>query len=358
MEWFRKNIVWLYPALASISIIITTLLNVDPLSLMLIVIVICAIGIIYFSNIFNNENRRIENIKLLEAEKEKFKESIRNFRNFSKDIKNDYFSVLKEYHSNKDLYKLDRVLEIYKKGAEKAVNNIAQTFKSLTGEEVSSCVKLICTDNEFIDNYFLKYDTEKTSCITICRNEGRSSNLRRTRDKIISNTQNERNIGIDKYRLEYVREHSIFVYLINKYEESFIYFPDIKMANEADNSNSYSNPNKDFPKYYNTTISVPIRCHRDNLYYQIGEQRYGEMGNDHPYDVIGFLCVDAKSANVFDSFNNERGENTFADLMTAYASMLYIYFNRCRHLIKMSYDEALKRAQESESQSLLSPPKK
>jgi len=58
------------------------------------------------------------------------------------------------------------------------------------------------------------------------------------------------------------------------------------------------------------------------------------------YDFIGFLCVDARKEYTFGKKQLLTSvSNMFVDLMEAYASMLYIYFNRCRYLIVSSVGE-------------------
>lgn len=88
---------------------------------------------------------------------------------------------------------------------------------------------------------------------------------------------------------------------------------DKKLQKESDGKEWYKNSDIHWRKRYNTTIVMPMR--------------YLKSSNEIEaiYDIVGFLCVDAKKSGSFENKNF----NFTIEFLKGIADILYSYLNSC-----------------------------
>jgi len=280
--------------------------------------------------ILNNEFREIERKTVIIpsecAKKCRLPMAVLYLSGYSNKIKELYFEINNERHEHWHLNEKSSALELYRKGASIAVQSISESFKIFAqGKEVSCCVKLLWDENDFVNNYLCQYDGDK-AIITIKRSGNPLSAEREARDN-------------DRYvtgHFDKLSAYIAFSDLVHNEDKTYEAYHDIAKYNtdeqqKSGNGKLYKSPNSRFAEYYNSTILVPIRGSKENLKFD-NPKVFKDM--KLRYDYFGFLCVDSKEENFIVD------EKVYVDLLTAYANMLYIYFNRCRYLIQVCDKEA------------------
>ena len=88
---------------------------------------------------------------------------------------------------------------------------------------------------------------------------------------------------------------------------------DKKLQKESNGKNQYKNSDIHWRKRYNTTIVMPMR--------------YLKTSNKKEvlYDIVGFLCVDAKKAGSFERKNY----NFTIEFLKGVSDIMYSYLNSC-----------------------------
>lgn len=79
---------------------------------------------------------------------------------------------------------------------------------------------------------------------------------------------------------------------------------------------TYQNPDKEYRKYYNSTIVVPIRMRIENVSKTIINYAYPI---DAKYHYLGFLCVDSKKTFQQD----QKSFKKLCDILVVFGSILY-----------------------------------
>jgi hypothetical protein len=240
------------------------------------------------------------------------------FHKLAHDMRKHYFSI--EFTDGLNPQSTEEeVLSAYIRGGQVAVNTLEAILSEITGEQVYSCIKLLWNDDGTRSRSPIIYVPKKTQCISLCRSyAGSRRNERMRKDMQDDDTS--------KFAFEMVSEHSIFNELMLYSEQSYVFYNDISKEGVDDLSKpesikEYDNPHKDWWKYYNTTLCVPIRT-------RIGNLPYGSLPPRH--DIFGFLCVDTLKEGTF-NFNDDKGD-ACASLIRAFSDILYIYFEKCRRL--------------------------
>lgn len=121
-----------------------------------------------------------------------------------------------------------------------------------------------------------------------------------------------------------VTSNTDFEYIFNikeVYEESRVHYfykkdlkkYDKKIQKESNGKSKYKNSDIHWRKRYNTTIVMPMR--------------YLESSSEEEtiYDIVGFLCVDAKKAGSFENKNF----NFTIEFLKGISDILYSYLNSC-----------------------------
>lgn len=158
-------------------------------------------------------------------------------------------------------------------------------LKKKTGKEFSVCIKLLKT-SQSIDNT----PEENEMCTyTICR----SGNDRDTR--IGAATRRANDAVSERDVLVPLKENTAFYDLMNNEYNGCAEMPTIfacsnlfmlRVLNTILKKQPYKNPNRDFMKYYLSTIVVPIRIPAEVLLDRVNQ--------DPKYITIGFLCIDRR----------------------------------------------------------------
>ena len=158
---------------------------------------------------------------------------------------------------------------------------IRNTLKTIYGENMNVCIKMIATDS-VMDKDYTGWKTR-----TLARDCDKYSE-RTKRDNIQQDVCNNTSFLelLDPKRGDVVFSSPNIKDTVRKYKEANI---------------EYRNPNTDYEKFYTSTIVCPIACETKYVSPTIvacAEQ----MGNrDSKYHVLGFLCIDSEH-----DFSNER----------------------------------------------------
>lgn len=182
------------------------------------------------------------------------------------------------------------------------VNNLSGILSDSEQCQVRVCVKL---------NDFIKEDetnVENMNLITFARSgyEGVNAALREHSKpiKVTENTDFEYIFNIKE-----VREEDSIHYFYQKNLKKY----NRKLLQESNGENHYKNSDKQWSKKYNTTIVMPMRYLKSSTEKEV------------LYDIIGFLCIDAKKA---ESFENENFY-FIIEFLKGISDIMYSYLNSC-----------------------------
>lgn len=186
------------------------------------------------------------------------------------------------------------------------MNKLSSILSKTTGVKVRACIKLIDITKD------KESDPEKINLITFARNgkDGVTAALREQKQpiKVTENTDFEFIFNIK----EVYEENRIHYF----YQKDLIKY-DKKIRKENKNSTQknigYKNSDTKWKRKYNTTIVMPMR--------------YLKESNDKSaiYDIVGFLCVDAKKEG---SFENKNFSYTI-EFLKGISDIMYSYLNSC-----------------------------
>lgn len=182
------------------------------------------------------------------------------------------------------------------------MNKMSTILSDSTQCKIRSCIKL----NDFIkDN---ENDPTNMKLITFARNghQGANSALSEQRQPInvTDNTDFEYIFSIKEVYAE-DRKHYFYKKDLKKFDK--------QLRKKSDNTETYKNSDKFWRKRYNTTIVMPMRC------------LVSSNINEAVYDIVGFLCVDARKANAFE----KRNFHFTIEFLKGVSDILYSYLNSC-----------------------------
>lgn len=197
-----------------------------------------------------------------------------------------------------------------------ALDGLCNTFKALCREEVSACIKLVdySSENKENNRYVFTFARSANSDGDRITNDESEP-----KDYIIKNTDFN---DIIEQRLSYFYKCDLI-----KYDA------ELKKVGKE-----YENTTPNWDKFYRSTIVVPIR---------IAHRRSHTTSKENEYLIIGFLCVDSMSTNIFIASQ----EKYFCNIMKSYAALLYTFFSLYKDLLKDCPDkEPTSKNQEKNSQ--------
>lgn len=207
------------------------------------------------------------------------KVTTKNYYNFLHDFRNQYFEMIKEHKINSGTnqkHKLEMLTQNTKEYMIKGLNYLCEIVSSAARDEISGCIKVI--DNIGGDGKSI--DLQKAKIKTFCRSN--STDIERiSRDALVENDASVK-----------IVDNTIFYEILRGNSSSYFYQKDLKeYAKKLEAAGEeYKNSSSQYWKYYRGTVVAPIRIAKERLYY--------EQSNSG-FDVIGFLCIDTKSPNVF-----------------------------------------------------------
>lgn len=214
----------------------------------------------------------------------------------------DMNKALDDLHSRNTKMQKDDFLRMITSDCIDIMNKLSNILSDATQCKVRACIKL----NDFIKEN--ETNPQKMRLITFARSgkDGVNAAIMEQSKKIE------------------VTENTDFEYIFNikeVYEENrihYFYIKDLKrfdkkLQKESGGENKYKNSDIHWRKRYNTTIVLPMR------YLKSSNEK------DAIYDIVGFLCVDAKKQGVFENKNF----NFTIEFLKGISDILYSYLNSC-----------------------------
>lgn len=182
------------------------------------------------------------------------------------------------------------------------MNKLSRILSESMRCKVRTCIKL----NDFIKEN--ETDIHDIKLITFARsgNEGVNAAFKEQSNtiKVIENTDFEYIFKINEI-YEENRIHYFYQKDLKKYDK--------KLRKESNGTKMYKNSDKHWRKRYNTTIVMPMRYLKSS------------NKDEALYDIVGFLCVDAKKSG---SFENKNFYFT-VEFLKGVSDILYSYLNSC-----------------------------
>lgn len=222
-----------------------------------------------------------------------------NFFSLTRNFRNSYFDILSYYKTKKLTVELltEKIEDILLK----SLDDICKIFKELTYQDISACIKYIDSVKEV--------DRETATIKTFVRSSSTDS-------KRSENDNNNPNPI-------FIKDNTDFYSILSPNSEnkkSYFYQRNLLQyaKDEERHGNTYNNSTKNWEKYYKSTFVVPISIANKRLFFN---------SKKHCYDVIGFLCLDSLSTDVF----LEREESYNKYIAQAFAAELYIILNQYKH---------------------------
>jgi len=237
------------------------------------------------------------------------KSTSENVYNFLHDFRNQYFEMIKEHkHSvsdSNDEHKIEVMTKITKDFLVKEIDYLCEIISSSCNQKISACIKIV--DNIGSNGNPIKIDEAYVS--TFCRS---------------TNTESDRlsgdNINKDK-SVKLVDNTDFYDIVMGESRDGFYQQNLQEYAKKLEEvGKSYRNTTPEYWKYYRGTVVAPIRIARKRLYY---------TESDENYDVIGFLCVDTLSTDVF----RENEKFYYLKLVKAFAAESYIILNKYNYYL-------------------------
>ena len=182
------------------------------------------------------------------------------------------------------------------------MNKLSNILSDAIQCKVRACIKL----NDFIKEN--ETNPQQMNLITFARSGKDGVNaalMEQTKSiKVVDNTDFEFIFNIEEVNEEN-REHYFYKKNLKRYEQ--------RLSKVSNGKKQYKNSDIHWRKRYNTTIVMPIR------YLKLSNK------NEAVYDIVGFLCVDAKKAGVFEKKNF----NFTIEFLKGISDILYSYLNSC-----------------------------
>lgn len=216
------------------------------------------------------------------------------------------------YYSMKNSYKKDVDISTFNslvmQGLKEYVNGIADLLSQITRRNVTVSIRFFEERTENLSESILKILTYSKNC-TEEREELFTLNTKENLKVVKENTDFFCIVGSQRPQMEYFYQSNL-----EKYD---------KIKQEANGLNSgYFNTTKEWKKYYNCKIVIPIQMENNKLFFK---------KENEGIDIIGFLCVDAEKAETFP--NNEKDKRFFVSLLESYANRLYIILNKYNYYL-------------------------
>lgn len=215
--------------------------------------------------------------------------------------------TLEDLHARESKMEKEDFLRLITSDCIDIMNKLSNVLSNSIQHKVRACIKLIdfTKENEI--------DTSMINLITFARSGKDGVNAALTeqtkRIRITENTDFEFIFNI-KEVYEENRKHYFYQKNLKSYEK--------KKKKESGGNTSYKNSDSHWKKRYNTTIVMPMR------YLKSSDE------NEALYDIVGFLCVDAKKEGAFERKNF----NFTIEFLKGIADILYSYLNSCVNYYK------------------------
>ena len=241
----------------------------------------------------------------------------KNYYNFLHDFRNQYFEMLKQHKVNSGATKNHKVELLTQNTKEYMMNGLdylCDIVSSAAREEISACIKVI--ENTGGDGK--RIDIEQASIQTFCRSRN-TDGERTSRDAF-----NEVNVA----KSVKINDNTDFYDILNGDSSSCFYQRDlVAYAKKLEAAGKeYKNSTSQYWKYYRGTVVAPIRIAKKRLYYD---------ESDLGFDVIGFLCIDTLSTNVF----REKDKIFYTKIVKSFAADMYVIFNKYNYYLAKVMEE-------------------
>lgn len=234
----------------------------------------------------------------------------KNYYFFLHDFRNQYYDIIKEHKENNDdteKHKVEILTKMTKDYLTKSLDYLCEIISSSSREEVSACIKVI--DNVGGNGNAINID--EALIRTFCRSRN-TDGERISRDTIYGNSTSVKII-----------DNTDFSDILSGELGSSFYQQDLldysKKLEQA--GKVYKNTTPQYWKFYRGTVVAPIRVAKEHLFF---------VDSDEDFDVIGFLCVDTLSTNVF----RQKDKKFYTRIVKAFAAETYVILNKYNFYLK------------------------
>lgn len=218
-------------------------------------------------------------------------------------LRDEYFRLGASFQKNEINEKC--ITNNLRNTSEKAINYLAESLSASTGHSISTCIKYFCVQDSVgkLEDRTKNDKNEVPANFTV---------------KTLCRSANSDPSRFDSDRYALTTENTALNKILNDGCDSFFSTDLFKLSESS--QKEYVNSNRDWKKYYRSTIIVPIRI-KCNL--------IDNTISDNSYNLLGFLCADSTSIESFQ--DNEIFY--YIDLMKSYADALYPFFDRALFLL-------------------------
>lgn len=240
-----------------------------------------------------------------------------NYYFFLHDFRNQYFDMVKEHKDNNDTEKrkVELLTRMTKEYLTKSLDYLCEIISSSSREEVSSCIKVI--DNVGGDGNAININ--EALIRTFCRSRNTDG------ERISRDTINGKNKSVK------IIDNTDFCDILMGESGSYFYQQDLldysKKLEQV--GRVYKNSTPQYWKFYRGAVVAPIRVANEHLFF---------IDSNEDFDVVGFICVDTLSTNVF----RKKDKSFYTNIVKAFAAETYVILNKYNFYLKKIKGEGKK----------------
>lgn len=270
------------------------------ISIIFVVLMIIAVKIF---NIFENNkvSKNKDDVKRTTIEKDDVV-VIHDFYNLTHDYRNNINELIKLYKENS--LSVESLTQIVKNELELMLGYLCNTMQFYTGVKISACVKIVTNTRKNA----IKFNNAKP--VTMVR----SKNSDPLRSEIDSSNKEFVKVCDNTDFLEIVSGNTIKGYF---YQCDLIEYSERMRRDDKE----YKNTNSKWRDFYRSTIVIPLKISNEKIFYS---------QQDTGYTLMGFLCVDSMSNEVF----IESREKLYINIMKIYGYLIFDILSKYKYYLE------------------------
>ncbi len=224
-----------------------------------------------------------------------------NYHHFLHNSRNVYYEVMKCWKEEK--LTVETLSSIYKGRLVQMLDDLCSVMLSMTGRDVSACIKLISPHDS-------KAKLDDCSLVTFCR----------SRNSVTARSQYDGRFQVT------IKDNTDFYGVVhNESKDNCFYADNLRKVDKRLRAvgNRYKNTNPNWEEYYIGAIVVPIRLKLNLL---VGAQKR----EDEDYDLLGFLCVDSLKSDAF----TKKQRDCNVNIMHSFSDAIYVLLGQYMHYMR------------------------
>lgn len=227
---------------------------------------------------------------------------IQDFYNLTHDYRNNINILVKLYKTN--ALSVESLTSIVKNELELMLGYLCNTMQFYTGVKVCACVKIVANTRKSTTKF------NNAKLVTMVR----SKNSDPLRSEIDSTKQELIKVCDNTDFLEIVSTNAV---------KGYFYQCDLDEYSERlrIEGREYKNTNAQWRDFYRSTIVIPLKISNEKIFYS---------RQDTGYTLIGFLCVDSMSNEVF----IECRENLYINIMKIYGYLIFDILSKYKYYLE------------------------